>query len=70
MTILGGETILRKLRDTVRQAVQEPEFKAAMEKLQTPVAYLDAPEFQKFWDKDAKMLADAIKRVGRIEEKK
>jgi len=26
--------------------------------------------FQKFWDKDAKMLADAIKRVGRIEERK
>jgi tripartite-type tricarboxylate transporter receptor subunit TctC len=63
------EPILKKLRDTVRQAVQEPDFKSAMEKLQTPVAYLDAPEFQKFWDKDAKMLADAIKRVGRIEEK-
>jgi hypothetical protein len=28
---------------------------------------LDAPEFQKFWDKDAKMLAVAIKRVGRVE---
>jgi tripartite-type tricarboxylate transporter receptor subunit TctC len=64
------EPILKKLRDTVRQALQEPDFNAAMEKLQTPVAYLDAPEFQKFWDKDAKMLADAIKRVGRIEEKK
>jgi tripartite-type tricarboxylate transporter receptor subunit TctC len=51
----------------VRQAVNTPEFKAAMEKLQTPVAYLDAPEFRKFWDKDAKMLADAIKRVGKIE---
>jgi tripartite-type tricarboxylate transporter receptor subunit TctC len=64
------EPILKKLRDTVRQSVQEPDFNSAMEKLQTPVAYLDAPEFQKFWDKDAKMLADAIKRVGRIEEKK
>ena len=31
---------------------------------------MDAPEFQKFWDKDARMLADAIKRVGKIEEKK
>jgi tripartite-type tricarboxylate transporter receptor subunit TctC len=64
------EPILKKLRDTLRQAVREPDFQAAMEKLQTPVAYLDAPEFQKFWDKDAKMLADAIKRVGKIEEKK
>jgi tripartite-type tricarboxylate transporter receptor subunit TctC len=64
------EPILKKLRDTVRQAVQDPDFKSAMGKLETPIAYLDAPEFQKFWDKDAKMLADAIKRVGRIEEKK
>ena len=36
-------------------------------KLETPIAYLDAPEFQKFWQKDAKMLADAIKRVGKVE---
>ena len=64
------EPILKKLRDTVRQAVQDPDFKSAMAKLETPIAYLDAPEFQKFWGKDAKMLADAIKRVGRIEEKK
>jgi len=64
------EPVLKKLRDAVRQAVQDPDFKTAMVKLQTPVAYLDAPEFQKFWDKDAKMLADAIKRVGKIEEKK
>ncbi len=63
------QPVLRKLRDTTRQAVNDPEFKTAMEKLQTPIAYMDAPEFQKFWDKDAKMLADAIKRMGRIEIK-
>jgi len=65
-----SEPVMRTLRDGMRQVVEEPEFKAAMGKIQTPIAYLDAPEFQKFWDKDAKMLADAIKRVGRIEEKK
>ena len=63
------QPVLKKLRDTIRQAVNDPEFKTAMEKLQTPIAYMDAPEFQKFWDKDAKMLADAIKRMGRIEIK-
>lgn len=63
------EPIMRKLRDTVRAAVQDPEFKSAMAKMETPIAYMDAPEFQKFWDKDAKMLAHAIKRIGRIEEK-
>ena len=64
------EPIMKKLRDTVRAAMQDADFKAAMDKMETPVAYLDAPEFQKFWDKDAKMLADAIKRVGKIEEAK
>lgn len=64
------EPVLKKLRDTLGQTVQDPDFKSAMAKLQTPVAYLDAPEFKKFWDQDAKMLADAIKRVGKVEEKK
>ncbi len=62
--------VLKVARDAVRQAVKDPDFKAAMAKIETPVAYLDAPEFQKFWDKDAKMLADAIKQAGKIEEKK
>ncbi len=62
--------VLRTLRDAVKQSVQDPDLKAAMTKIQTPITYMDAPEFQKFYDKDAKMLADAVKRVGRIEEKK
>jgi len=64
------EPIMKKLRDTVRAAMQDGDFKTAMDKMETPIAYLDAPEFQKFWDNDAKMLSDAIKRVGRIEEAK
>ncbi|MGH7773787.1 MAG: Bug family tripartite tricarboxylate transporter substrate binding protein [Candidatus Binatia bacterium] len=61
--------VVKTLRDAVRQAVKTPEFKAAMDKIETPITYLDAPEFQKFWDKDATMLAAAIKRVGKIEIK-
>jgi tripartite-type tricarboxylate transporter receptor subunit TctC len=63
------ESVMKRLRDAVRQTVQQPEFKDAMAKIETPISYLDAPEFQKFWDKDAKMLADAVKRIGRVEEK-
>jgi tripartite-type tricarboxylate transporter receptor subunit TctC len=58
---------MQTIRNSVKQAVNTSEFKSAMDKLETPIAYLDAPEFQKFWQKDAKMLADAIKRVGKIE---
>jgi tripartite-type tricarboxylate transporter receptor subunit TctC len=59
--------VMKTIRESVKEAVNTADFKSAMEKLQTPIAYLDAPEFQKFWDKDAKMLADAIKRIGKIE---
>jgi len=61
--------ILQKLRDAVRQAVQDPDFKSAMAKVETPVNYLDAPEFQKFWDADAKKLAEAVKQIKPVEQK-
>jgi tripartite-type tricarboxylate transporter receptor subunit TctC len=62
--------IVQALRNAVRQAVEDPDFKRTMEKIETPVHYLDAPEFRQFWDKDAKMLADAVRRIGRVEDKK
>ncbi len=61
--------IRQKLRDTVRQTVSDPEFKDAMAKIETPIAYLDAPEFQKFLDRDAKRLESAVMRMGKVEQK-
>lgn len=59
--------VMAKLRDAARQAAQDAEFKATMEKLASPVSYMDAPEFQKFWDEDYKRLAVAIKRIGKVQ---
>jgi hypothetical protein len=53
----------------VRAAATSGEFKSAMEKVQTPVAYLDAPEFQKYWDRDAARLKVAVEKIGKVEEK-
>ena len=61
--------VLKTLRDGTRQAVQDPEFKSAMEKVQTPIAYQDADEFKTWWDRDAAMLADVVKKIGRVETK-
>jgi tripartite-type tricarboxylate transporter receptor subunit TctC len=61
--------ITTKLRNTVRQVVSEPEFKDAMAKIETPIAYLDAPEFAKFVERDAKRLEAAVVKIGRIDEK-
>jgi tripartite-type tricarboxylate transporter receptor subunit TctC len=63
------EPVLAKLRATVREAVNEPEFKAAMDKLETPVTFKQGDEFQRFFDADAKRLAEGVRRVGRVETK-
>ena len=63
------EPVLQKLRDALRVAVNDPEFKSAMDKLQTPVAFKQGEEFQKFFEADARRLAEGVRKVGRIEQK-
>ena len=45
------------------------EFAASMDKVSTPVSYLDAPEFQKYWERDAARLKVALEKIGKVEEK-
>jgi tripartite-type tricarboxylate transporter receptor subunit TctC len=60
---------IKLLREATRQAVQDPDFRSAMEKAQTPIAYQDADEFRAWWDADAARLASVIKKIGRVESK-
>jgi len=60
------EGVLTRLRSAVRDAVNDPDFKAAMDKLETPIAFKQGEEFQRFFDADARRLADGVRKVGRI----
>ena len=64
------ESVTKTVRDAVRKAVDDPDFRATMQKIESPIQYLDAPEFAKYWAADAKRLAEAVKAVGRVEEHK
>ena len=64
------EPVLARLREAARAAVAEPEFKSAMDKLETPIAFKQGEEFQRFFDADARRLAAGVRKVGRIEDKK
>jgi tripartite-type tricarboxylate transporter receptor subunit TctC len=55
-----------KLRAAVRAAVSDSLFSGAMAKVRTPVNYLDAPEFQRFWHADAKRLSAAVHKIGKV----
>jgi tripartite-type tricarboxylate transporter receptor subunit TctC len=61
--------VLDRLRAAVREAANSAEFKGAMEKVQTPVSYLDAPAFRTYWEKDAARLKVALEKIGKVEEK-
>jgi tripartite-type tricarboxylate transporter receptor subunit TctC len=60
------QPVVKVLRDAVRQAVNDADFKNQMAKVNSPIHYLDAPEFAKYLDADAKRLAEVVKIVGKV----
>ena len=63
------EPVLSKLRDAMKTVVADAEFKAAMEKQETPINFKQGDEFRRFFDADAKRLAEGVRKVGKIETK-
>jgi tripartite-type tricarboxylate transporter receptor subunit TctC len=61
------EPVIARLREAARFAVEDPGFKAALARVETPVQYLDQPQFRSFWDADASKLAGVVKRIGKVE---
>ena len=59
--------VIKILRDATRQAVKEPEVINSHAKLETPIAYMDADEFNAWWAKDAAKLAEVVRQIGKVE---
>jgi tripartite-type tricarboxylate transporter receptor subunit TctC len=55
------------LRDAVKTAAHGDQFKAALANLGQDLAYMDQPDFVKFWAADAKRMEDAIHQIGRVQ---
>ncbi len=60
------DAIVTKLRGEVKKAVVTEKFESAIKNLGQDVAYLDAPDFKKFWDADATRVVDAVRTIGKI----
>ena len=61
------DAVIAKLREAARFAVEDATFKGSLAKVETPVQYLDQPQFRAFWDADARKLADVVQRIGKVE---
>jgi tripartite-type tricarboxylate transporter receptor subunit TctC len=59
--------VIKILRDATRQAVKEPEVINSHAKLETPIAYMDADEFNAWWARDAAKLAEVVRQIGKVE---
>jgi tripartite-type tricarboxylate transporter receptor subunit TctC len=60
------DAVIRKLREETGKAVATEQFVDAIANVGDVVAYLDEPEFAKFWDLDAKRVEDAVHAIGRL----
>ena len=61
------DAVIAKLRDAARKAAADPAVVATIGKAGSPIEYLDAPDFQAYWDADAKVMAAAVKRIGKVD---
>ena len=61
------EPVVARLREAAKAAAGDPAFLAALARVQTPLQYLDQPQFRAFWDADAKKLEGVVQRIGKVE---
>ena len=61
------EAIVQRLRAAAKKAAADPLVVATINRAGSPVEYLDAPEFQTYWDADAKLMGEAVRRIGKVE---
>lgn len=56
--------IMNVLRKAVGIAAKDDKFKSTMAQQGVVIAYMDAPVFKQYWDKDAARLIEAIQKIG------
>jgi len=61
------DDVVARLRAAAAKAAVDPMVVQVIEKAGSPIAYLDAPDFQAYWDVDARSMTSAVKRIGKVE---
>ena len=62
------DTAINVLREDIKKVANGDQFKTAIKNIGDEVAYLDAPDFAKFWDEDAKRVESAVQSIGRVQK--
>lgn len=61
------DDIVQKLRAAARKVAVDAKVVETIGRAGSPLAYQDAPEFQAYWDGDARLMTEAVKKIGKVE---
>jgi len=61
------DDIVARLRAAARKVASDPQVVQTIGRAGSPIEYLDAPEFQRYWDADAAVMTEAVRRIGKVE---
>jgi tripartite-type tricarboxylate transporter receptor subunit TctC len=61
------EGVERRLRDALRKVASDPAVQQTVLRAGSPIEYLDAPAFATYWQQDAKLMTEAVQKIGRLE---
>ena len=61
------DAVVAKLRDAARQAANDEKVRQIIGNSGSPIQFMDAADFQRYVDADAKRLAEVVKRIGKVQ---
>jgi tripartite-type tricarboxylate transporter receptor subunit TctC len=61
------EPIVERLREAARLAANDAKVVQTIGSAGSPVLYLDAPDFARYWEQDAGRMSEAVRKIGRVE---
>jgi tripartite-type tricarboxylate transporter receptor subunit TctC len=61
------DDVVRKLRAAAQKVATDPAVQQVVSKAGSPLEYLDAPAFQTYWDADAAVMVDVVRKIGKVE---
>jgi tripartite-type tricarboxylate transporter receptor subunit TctC len=61
------DDIVAKLRAAAKKVAADPAVVQTINRAGSPIEYLDAPEFQSYWNADAALMTEAVKKIGKVE---
>ncbi len=62
-----ADDIVAKLRAAAKKVAADPAVVQTVNRAGSPIEYLDAPEFQSYWNADAALMTEVVKKIGKVE---